>query len=341
MPEIQEEAKQDFDSKIEEFFNQVDSESSTEQIEGTEATGETAGAEPEKTEQVKAVEADGSLKVEDKLAKIKEILGDDEKALDAYIKQKGYHNDPAWQKQREQIEKLRKEGQLGGLSVEDKAALDEFKKYRTSEEFIRSSMKTQGFTQEAIDKKLQESGFEVKAKPQDDVNLVIQKLGLKLDDMAPDTQAETKAYISDICKVANVLFEDRFGKILPEKLGPIEQKFGKMEQIESASKLTKQMEETVKKDGILDFNKDIEPLLNKFIDENPDCIQQDIFEHFKQLNHSLTIERLKIGKKKEERDDKRTNLRQNLPTGGGNMPLKKTGSFDNKADDFFAKHNIE
>ena len=82
------------------------SETSTEKKpEGEEAKApDTATAEVEKTEQVKAVEADASLSVEEKLAKVKEILGEDEKAIDAYIKQKGYHTDTAWIKQRELID---------------------------------------------------------------------------------------------------------------------------------------------------------------------------------------------------------------------------------------------
>ena len=346
MPEDSNEAK-DFDSVADEILNKVgdenpaDSSSANKSEESESNIAKAAGAEPEKTEQVKAVEDDESLSVEEKIAKIKEIIGNDEKALDAYIKQKGYHNDPAWQKQREIIERLKKESEAKSiLSEEDKIALSEFKKFRSSADYIQNSMKAQGYTQEAIDKKLQESGFEVKSSPQDDVKLVVEKLGLNFDNYNPDEKSVIMANISDTAKIFNVLFEDKFGKILPQKLAPIEEKFSSIEKTENSSKIIRSMQEIVKSDNVLDFNKDIEPALNKFLDENPDANQTDVFEYFKQLNHKLTVERLRVGKKKEERDEKKTNLRQNLPFSSGKQALKKSGNFEEDADAFLNSVNI-
>ena len=105
-----------------------------------------------------------------------------------------------------------------------------------------------------------------------------------------------------------------------------------MSKEKSARKQVDAMQEIVKAEGVLDFEKDIEPELNKFIDANPDAIQQDVFEHFKTINHSLSVERLRTGKKKEERDEKRTNLRQNISISGNTPFPKKTGNFDDDAD---------
>ena len=335
-----------FDSMADEFLSkegmETPTDSSTEnKPEETDAQAKTSGAEPAKTEQVKAVEADESLSIEEKIAKIKEILGDDEKALDAYIKQKGYHNDPAWQKQRDLIEKYKKEAEAKSkLNEEESKALAEFNKYRNSPEGIQASMKAQGFTQEAIDKKLQESGFEVKNKPQDDVAMVVKELGLKLDDMKPDEKIDTMAYISDIAKVANILINDRLGRTLPQKLAPIEQKLTESERKEAGNKHVNTMRETIKTEGVLDFDKDINPALNKFMDDNPGATQQDVMEHFKSISHSLTVERLKTGKKKEQRDEMKINLRQNVPFGGGNRNLpQRTGNFDKDADAFLESLN--
>lgn len=341
MAEQIQEAK-DFDSiantLLDEVGNDTQTESSTDnkQEDGQEKA-EATGAEPEKTEQVKAIEKDTSLSVEEKIAKVKEILGDDEKAIDAYIKQKGYHNDPAWQKQRELIEKLKKEGTL---SDEDKQALDEFKKYRSSPEYIKETMKSQGYTQDTIDKKLQESGFEVKPKPQDDVNLVVEKLGLNLDNMDSESKASVLANISDVSRIVDVIIQDRLNKVLPKELGPVKEHIDSMTKTDNASRLVSTMKESVKTEGILDFEKDIDPLLNKFMDENPDATQQDVFEHFKSINHSLTVERLKTGKKKEERDDKKSNLRQNIPFSGASKSPTKTGSFEKDADAFLDSVNV-
>ena len=345
MPD-QEDAK-DFDSVADALLDKVEIETPTDSSPENKPEDEagkaevTPTAEVDKTEKVKEVEQDSSLSVEEKLAKVKEILGEDEKAIDAYIKIKGYHNDPAWQKQRELIEKLRKESAVkSALSDEDKLALDDFKKFRSTPEYIRDSMKSQGYTPEAIDKKLKESGFEVQVKPQDDVNLVVEKLGLKLDDMSPQDKAGVLANISDVVKIAEILIDDRFSKVLPKELGPIQDVIKKNEQSARGSQLTNSMRDIVKKEGILDFEKDIEPALNKFMDDYPDCIQQDVFDHFKTIHHNLTVERLKTGKKKEERDDKRGILRQNIPLSGTkNMP-KKSGNFDADADAFFESVNF-
>lgn len=336
-----------FETEADKFLNEEVKETPAESSaaikpEDETKTPETATAEVDKTEQVKEVEADSSLSVEEKLGKIKEILGDDEKAIDAYVKQKGYHTDPAWQKQRELIDKLKqeKEGKASGLSEEDKAALDEFKKYRSSAEYIQTSMKTQGYTQEAIDKKLKESGIDVASNPQDDVQLVVSKLGLKLDGLPENEKRGILANIEDVIRVADVLISDRLGKVLPKELGPIQEHVSSITKSENASKSLNQMKETVKADGVLDFEKDIEPELNKFMDENPDATQQDVSEHFKVINHRLSVERLKIGKKKEDRDDKKSQIRQNTPFSRSNPNAKKTGNFENDADAFLETMNV-
>ena len=348
MAEEIKEAK-DFDQLADEVFDKEEKETpadtSTEikpEGEETKAT-EISTAEVDKTEQVKEVEADTSLSVEDKIAKIKEILGNDEKAIDAYIKEKGYHKDPAWQKQREIIDRLKKEGEAKvAMSEEDRTALDEFKKFRSSPDYIITSMKSQGYTQEAIDKKLRESGFEVPTKPQDDVQLVLKKLNIDVSKLAPEDKANITANIEDVSKIADIIFADRLSKILPKELAPLQDHLGLMEKSDNASKLITVIKDTVKTEGILDFDKDVEPVLNKFLDENPDASQQDVLEHFKSINHQLTIERLKIGNKKGERDNLKSNLRQNIPitkTAEG-LP-QKTGNFDKDADAFFDTVNYK
>ena len=100
------------------------------------------------------------------------------------------------------------------------------------------------------------------------------------------------------------------------------------------------MKETIKREGILDFEKDIEPVINKFMDDNHDATQQDVVDHFYKINHTLSVERLKKGKKQGERDEKKTDLRQNIPvsTGGKGLPAK-TGDFDKDADAFLNQVN--
>lgn len=341
--EAKEEVVEDFDSAADKILDDLEkgtpSDTSTEEKpEGEETeTTETKTAEVSKTEKVKEVEADTSLSVEEKIAKVKEILGDDEKAIDAYIKQKGYHKDPAWQKQREIIDRLKAEQAKGILSPEDKKLLEDVKKVTSSREYIETSMKSQGFTQDAIDKRLRESGFDIVTKPQDDLELISQKLNI---DSSKLTQAQ-RDDITDIVKIADIVFKDRIDKILPNQLKPIQEHIGAMNQEASAGKIVNVMKEIIKKEGILDFEKDIEPEINKFLDANPDAVQADVLAHFKEINHSLTIERLRLGKKKDERDVKRTNLRQIPGGGGGEVALPaKTGDFDKDADAILDALNV-
>ena len=339
MAEQATEAK-DFDSIADKILNEG-AESSTAEENVSRETSDPATAEVDKTDQVKEVESDTSLSVEAKLAKVKEILGDDERALDAYIKQKGYHKDPAWQKQREIIEKLQKEGKASGLSDEDKSALDEFKKFRSSPEYIKTSMKSQGYTDEAINKKLQDSGHNVDVRPEDDVNMVIKKLNINLDNMAEEDRIGVRNNINDVVKIADVLIRDRLEKILPQELGSVRKTIDEINAEKSSNQYYSKFKSVVDKDAILDFTKDIEPSLHKFMDENPGCNLQDIDAHFSEFYRNTVIDRLRTGKKQEERNEMKSNQRQNIPLSGSKPAnLKKTGNFEKDADAFLDSVNI-
>lgn len=334
MEEVKQEANS-FDEKADALLEEMEKEtpgasSGAEQTKGDGTQPpESAGAGPEKTDQIKDVEADRTLSVEEKLSKIKEIIGDDEKALDAYIKQKGYHNDPAWQKQREMIDRLKQEGAKSALSPEDKALLEDVKKVTSSREYIETAMKAQGYTQDAIDKALRDRGFDVATKPDDLNALVFSKLGVK-----PETLDDnTKAIVDDVIKIANIIIEDRLGKVLPNQLKPIQEHLSQVNREIMGDKLIKEMKETVSKEGILDFDKDVTPELNKYLDEHPEITQEELRSAFIKINHALSIERLRTGKKREEEQGKKDGLRQTQNTRGAkvNIPAR-TGNFDKDAD---------
>ncbi len=100
------------------------------------------------------------------------------------------------------------------------------------------------------------------------------------------------------------------------------------------------MRETVKNEGILDFEKEIEPELNKFIDEHPEVTQEDILDHFYKLNHSLAIAKLNTKGKKAERDDKLSDARS-MKSGISTPPGKvaPTGDFDKDFEAAWAAKN--
>lgn len=259
------------------------------------------------------------------LKKINEALGDDPKAIEAYIKKMGYHKDPAWQKL------LAKSKQSQAIDSDTQKQLEEFKLITSSPDYVTMSMKRQGYTQEAIDQKLKELGHDIPDKQQDDFALVASKLGIDPASM----DANTKATVTDIAKIARVVAEEMLGKTLPKTLQPIEETVQGVRQANEASKLTSSMRETVKNEGVLDFEKDIEPELHKFLDNNPEATQKDIADHFSVLNHRLTVERLKTGKAQVARADKKSVSRP-LSVTAGNKPvqIKKTGNFNKDADAF-------
>lgn len=324
----------DIDKELDKVYGEREESSPSQEGNETE-TPEITESDSEKTAKVKDVEEDKSLSVEEKLAKIKEILNDD-KTLEAYIKEKGYHKDPAWIRQRELIDKLKNE-QKSALSDEDRELLNSVKQIATTPEGIRFFMKQEGYSDEAIDKRLRELGHPVTEKPGDDIELVIKELNID-----PRTiNEETRATITDISKIARAIFKNEMQRSLPNEINPLKETLGKITAKEQAAEFTSTMEKMIKDDGILDFVKDIEPELNKFLDENenkPNFKAEDLFNHFKELRFKLTMERLKTGKRKEVRDEKRTTLRSTkesaphelgkLPKIGGNNPLEVSKSMD-------------
>lgn len=316
--------------------------SSSENQKKSDAETKPAGAEPVKTEQVEKVEADESLSPEDKISKISEILGDDADAVDAYIKSKGFHTDPAWIKQREQIEGLKTERDEALKKAPSTEELEKFNKVTSSPEYIRLQMKSAGYTEETIDNKLKELGHTIPDKPNDDVALVAQRLNIDLEGMEEGQRTQMKDYISDITKVADVIIQDRLGKVLPGQLKPLQDALEGQEQAKTANDYIKQMQDVVKVEDILDFAEDVEPEIDKWMEKNPEATQDEIFSEFGKINHKLTIERLRTKGKKDDRDIKKGNLRSSKPGARVDLStIEKTGDFDKDADAFLDAKNVQ
>jgi hypothetical protein len=325
MPETNTEANtevKDFDSMADKILDDHEASSASKTgNEGEEQTetgvDQSKKAIPESSEQELSSE-------EQALKRVEEAIGDDPIAMVAYIKKMGYHKDPAWQKL------LAKTRQVSTVDDETKKQLEEFKQVTSSPEYVRLSMKRQGYTDEAINSKLKELGHTVEDKQLDDIGLVVSKLGIDPNSM----DANQKATVTDIAKIARIMAEDIIGKALPNTLKPMQETLQTVEQANNASRLIGSMRETVSAEGVLDFAKDVEPELHKFIDDTPDCTQQDIQKHFVELNHKLTVERLKMGKKQVERTDRKNSNRPLSSTGQqGQFRLsKRTGDFNKDAN---------
>ena len=321
-----------FNAKADAFLDAAEGSSPSKEAAGSEvAKGQDAGADQFKNANLDQKVA-AETGVEAKLAKIAEILGDDTKAIEAYIQKQGYGKDPAWQKL------LAKSKQASSIDGETQKRLEEFNKVTSSPEYIRASRKAQGYTDDAIDKALVEKGHQLPSKPTDDLNLIATTLGVDLSQM----DANTKAIVNDVARITDVILKDRLGKILPSELGPIKDMAQNYEKEAGADRVLREMIATTSREGILDFKVDVEPAINKFLEENPEATQQDIVRHFHTINHALTIERLKSGKKQVERTEKKATNRPNTNSMISGLKLPgKTGDFVKDADAILDALNVQ
>ncbi len=302
-----------------------------EETEGVTEKTSDLETDSKKTEEIATVKEDKTLSEDEKIAKIMEIIGDDKKTLDAYIKKEGFHKHPAWIKQRELIERLEKENKSKPVLTEEvKKRLGDFERVTSSADYIRVSMKAQGYKDEAIDKELEKRGLEVAPKETDDLALIANGLGIKPDEWDDDI----KAKVSDIAKISRIIVEDFIGKILPSTIKPLQEEIGRVTQERSANKMVSEMKSIVEGEKILDFGKDIEPELNKFIDEHPNAIQEDVLSYFKDLNHRLALERKGKRQEKAENDEKKLNSRPNSEGGprGADKLLRGIDNLDKNMD---------
>jgi len=120
---------------------------------------------------------------------------------------------------------------------------------------------------------------------------------------------------------------------LPETLKPLSDNVSTIVQKDSASKMVNDMKQIIADEGILDYEKDIIPAIDQWMEANPKATQAEIFRHFETINHKLSLERMKLGKRKVNRDESKGNLRSNRE-GVKIDPSKvnKTGNFDKDAD---------
>jgi hypothetical protein len=319
MPEAKESAI-DLDAKVEELYGEGESSTSKKEPEpeGTETPSEKGEGKPEGEGEEQSQEDKAIL---EKLTKISEILGDDEKAIDAYIKEKGFHEHPAWKRQRELLDKYK---QQGAVSDEDKNVIESVKKLTSSPEGIRLLMKHDGYTDEAINKRLRELGHDVPASKEDDFSFILKQLGVDVSQLTDEQKDYVNTYVADVVKIAGMLIDRKLETAFPEKLKPFQENLKTLTRDRAAAKYSAEMEDIVSKEGVLDFEKDIAPKIEEYIDSNPETSQEDVMKYFVELNHDLVIERLKTEKRKEVRDEeKNKNLRPQRKSTPTNVDLGK------------------
>lgn len=308
------EVEESFDSKADAFFNEVEKET---------PTGSSPETKPEETETESAKDTTAESKNTDK-SEAKEVEVPKE-----------FHKHPAWQRILKERDEARKAAEELKTSI-PKEDLEAFQKVTSSPEYIKARMTAEGYTPEAINRKLGEMGHQVEVPQTSDVDLVLRELKIDTKSLTEEGRNYINTYVADAAKVADIIVRDRLGKFLPNELKPLQDTLGEITRQTTGNKLGAEMRSTVEAEGVLDFAKDIEPKLIEYIESNQQATQQDVYQHFKELNHKLTIERLKYKGKKDERAEKKGQLRQNIEgTNLSGLKLDKTGDFDSDADRFF------
>ena len=127
------------------------------------------------------------------------------------------------------------------------------------------------------------------------------------------------------------------GQELPGQLKPFKDGMEEIQRERGSSQVTSMIQKTIKDEGVLDYEKDVEPEMNKWLDSNEGkegITQEDFLAHFKEINHRLSIERLRTGKRREDREQKKGNQRPgkgDLGPATGKMP-KLTGDWNKDVD---------
>ncbi len=311
------EEKVDIGAKVDELYGQ--GEPSTLVEKSVEAEGAEAATEKAEKPEAETVTPEEKV-IQEKLAKISELLGDDEKAIEAYIKKHGYHTDPAWKRQRELIEKYK--SKPSALTDEQKALIERVEKITSSPTFIRSEMKEAGYKDEAINAKLRELGHKVEEGTVDDFTHVLKALNIDVSQLDDNGKNYVNTYMADVVKVASLLIDKKLGERLPGEIKPLQEGLTSITRERTANQYAEKMEGLVKAEGVLDFEKDIEPQLREFMKENPSAKQEDVYDYFEEINHTLVIERLKTGNRKVERDEKKIEQRPSK-AGGHTIDISK------------------
>ena len=286
---------------------------------------ETEGTETKETEDA----GDDQPKKSESEESNEEVPEEDADKLDLAFRAK-------WNKAKEKLESDHNakiaEMESRMLSKED---VDNFNKTTSSAAYIRTQMKAEGYTDEAIDSRLKDAGHDVTPRGVDDVALVLKELNYD----PANLNDQDKAYVRDVAKIARVIVANELSQKLPSAIDPVKQSMEAITGERESNQIFDAIEKQVKAEGILDYTKDIMPEVNKWLDENEKksgTTRDDFKTWFNDLNHRLTIERLRTGKRKESRDEIKGKQRGNVKTEvtqkqPGKMP-KQTGMFDDDLD---------
>lgn len=277
------------DSIVDKAFGQADQDSPAVKEAETEPVADDSTAPTDKTEDESDVIEPGKVKdpVRERLAK---------------------QRDAERQKNTELLQRV----------SEFEAKLSQFQKVTQTPEFVKTQMKAEGYTDEAINRRLKDMGVDVPDVRPDVFGLIKSKMGIDPESFSP----EYRQGLSETEKVIDLILEDRLSRILPGQIAPLEKTLTEMTRKAHSQDLLKSMKDTVAKEGILDFDKDVVPAIEKFIESNPRANQDDLKHEFVRLNHEMALDRYRTKSKKDDRDVKKEVLKGKTVEGASVQPSK-------------------
>lgn len=255
---------------------------------------------------------------------------------------KEFHDHEAW-KRNAQIAKdaiaraeaaEKKAGELeksGVLSEEDRSVLDNVKQFTSSREFLEDKLKKEGFKEDVIKEKLAEAGFDV-ANQEGSFEVAAKALNLDPENLSDQDRSD----ISNLVKISNALIENTLGRVMPKLLNPISEQVSGLTSKERGIKIHDDFVDQVKKDNLLDFEKDLSPDIEKWLDDNEKPTFEDLEKFMQDTYREKLVLYKKAAEKKGEREEK---AEGNRPGGEGTKTQTglpgKTGDFNKDADALF------
>lgn len=243
----------------------------------------------------------------------------------------GFRNHPSWmareaklKEAREKAEELERSNSVYSKLLDDPLVYKKF-------------LEAQGFDKETVENAMREKGFEVEpqqAPPQapaaqDIASDICKELGWDISRL----NAEQKAYINDQISLIQKVAEKYIGKTLDSRLKPMESYLQSVEQQKRISTdYDKAKAEAKQEFPDLDWEKDIEPAMARYLDEldkkDPKgTIRIDAITLYERATRTL----LKEKRVSEERQEARDTLRQN------SRPLQPRAPFQKNQGDLKGK----
>lgn len=225
---------------------------------------------------------------------------------------KGFAEHPSWKAREAKI----KEHQARAQELERSLS-----SLLSDPEVLAKHLKRQGYSDQQVQAELFSRGLKLPGQAtdnptkRDQVEAICSKLGWD----AGNLNQNEKAYIADLIKLSDAVAQERVEAIMKERLGPMESYFSNMRERQS---LTQEFDEVKKRAKgefpDLDWDKDVEPAMNKYLDHLDQTDPQGRLARNPQtvyVNAMFQILKEKKSQdlKREERDKERAKARPLVP----------------------------